>query len=166
MIQTIKQLYFRYKELINYVIVGGLTTVVSLTSYYFFTTAFLDQQDPFQLMAANTFSWICAVSFAYITNRKFVFESKSTDKLRARLPVSAVFHFHKHQVSAIAGDDVDLSLPASEIVSNQLVSLFLQILPRPSLIRCSRLPPVHPVSSLPAFRPIHHHVPPSGQNAR
>lgn len=35
MIQTIKQLYFRYKELINYVIVGGLTTVVSLTSYYF-----------------------------------------------------------------------------------------------------------------------------------
>ena len=36
MIQTIKQLYFRYKELINYVIVGGLTTVVSLVSYYFF----------------------------------------------------------------------------------------------------------------------------------
>lgn len=57
MIQTIKQLYFRYKELINYVIVGGLTTVVSLASYYFFTTAFLDPQDPFQLMAANTFSW-------------------------------------------------------------------------------------------------------------
>ena len=28
MIQTIKQLYFRYKELINYVIVGGLTTEV------------------------------------------------------------------------------------------------------------------------------------------
>ena len=48
MIQTIKQLYFRYKELINYVIVGGLTTVVSLASYYFFTTAFLDPQDPFQ----------------------------------------------------------------------------------------------------------------------
>ena len=56
MIQIIKQLYFRYKELINYVIVGGLTTVVSLVSYYFFTTAFLDPQDPFQLMAANTLS--------------------------------------------------------------------------------------------------------------
>ena len=33
MIQIIKQLYFRYKELINYVIVGGLTTVVSLQSF-------------------------------------------------------------------------------------------------------------------------------------
>ena len=85
MIQTIKQLYFRYKELINYVIVGGLTTVVSLASYYFFTAVFLNPQDPFQLMAANTLSWICAVSFAYITNRKFVFESKSTDKLREML---------------------------------------------------------------------------------
>lgn len=46
MIQTIKQLYFRYKELINYVIVGGLTTVVSLTSYYFFTTAFSGSARP------------------------------------------------------------------------------------------------------------------------
>ena len=50
MIQIIKQLYFRYKELINYVIVGGLTTVVSLASYYFFTAVFLNPQDPFQLM--------------------------------------------------------------------------------------------------------------------
>lgn len=56
MIQTIKQLYFRYKELINYVIVGGLTTVVSLASYYFFTAVFLNPQDPFQLMTANTLS--------------------------------------------------------------------------------------------------------------
>lgn len=46
MIQIIKQLYFRYKELINYVIVGGLTTVVSLASYYFFTAVFLNPQDP------------------------------------------------------------------------------------------------------------------------
>ena len=50
MIQIIKQLYFRYKELINYVIVGGLTTVVSLASYYFFTAVFLNPQDPFQLI--------------------------------------------------------------------------------------------------------------------
>ena len=69
MIQTIKQLYFRYKELINYAIVGGLTTVVSLASYYFFTAVFLNPQDPFQL----------------ITYRMFVFESKSTDKLREML---------------------------------------------------------------------------------
>ena len=31
---TIKTLYQKYKELINYLIVGGLTTVVSLGVYY------------------------------------------------------------------------------------------------------------------------------------
>ena len=84
MIQTIKQLYFRYKELINYVIVGGLTTVVSLASYYFFTTAFLDPQDPFQLMTANTLSWICAVFFClHQQTGSFVFrKTKVLNKLR------------------------------------------------------------------------------------
>lgn len=40
MIQIIKQLYFRYKELINYVIVGGLTTVVSLAVTIFSLQSF------------------------------------------------------------------------------------------------------------------------------
>ena len=31
---TIRTLYQKYKELINYLIVGGLTTVVSLGVYY------------------------------------------------------------------------------------------------------------------------------------
>ena len=30
----IKELYLKYKEIINYLIVGVLTTVVSLTVYY------------------------------------------------------------------------------------------------------------------------------------
>ena len=29
-----KKLYYKYKEIINYLFVGGLTTVVSLGSYY------------------------------------------------------------------------------------------------------------------------------------
>lgn len=70
MIQIIKQLYFRYKELINYVIVGGLTTVVSLASYYFFTAVFLNPQDPFQLMAANTLSWICDLRSLFCLHHK------------------------------------------------------------------------------------------------
>ena len=34
MITKIKNLYFRYKELINYVIFGGATTVVNMVLYY------------------------------------------------------------------------------------------------------------------------------------
>ena len=82
MINKIKELYFKYKEIINYLIVGGLTTVVSLATYYACVLTFLDPNDGIQLQAANVISWICAVTFAYFTNRRFVFESKNENMLK------------------------------------------------------------------------------------
>ena len=75
----IKELYLKYKEIINYLIVGVLTTVVSLTVYYGLVLTVLNPRNPIQLQAANIASWICAVAFAYWSNRKFVFESKSKE---------------------------------------------------------------------------------------
>lgn len=75
------KLYKKYREIINYVIVGALTTIVSLGSYYFCVFLFLNPRNPLELQIANIISWICAVSFAYITNRKYVFESKETEKI-------------------------------------------------------------------------------------
>lgn len=77
--KTIKELYIRYKEIINYLIVGGLTTVVSLGTYYLSVFTFLNPEDAIQLQIANIISWIAAVAFAYFANRKFVFESKNSD---------------------------------------------------------------------------------------
>ena len=74
-------LYKKYKEIINYLIVGGLTTVVSLAVYYGCVLTFLDPNDGIQLQAANILSWVAAVTFAYFTNRKFVFESQNQNKL-------------------------------------------------------------------------------------
>ena len=79
---TIKTLYQKYKELINYLIVGGLTTVVSLGVYYGCVLTFLNPEVPVQLQAANVLSWIAAVTFAYFTNRKYVFESKNEKRLQ------------------------------------------------------------------------------------
>ncbi|MCI6868271.1 MAG: GtrA family protein [Lachnospiraceae bacterium] len=75
-------LYKRYKEIVNYLIVGGLTTVVSLGVYYGCVLTILDPEVAVQLQAANIISWIAAVTFAYFTNRKFVFESKNENKLK------------------------------------------------------------------------------------
>ena len=75
-------LYKRYKEIVNYLIVGGLTTVVSLGVYYGCVLPILDPEVAVQLQAANIISWIAAVTFAYFTNRKFVFESKNENKLK------------------------------------------------------------------------------------
>ena len=73
-------LYRKYREQINYLIVGGLTTVVSLAAYWLCTSTFLNPADSLQLQAANVISWICAVTFAYFTNRRFVFYSKEQNK--------------------------------------------------------------------------------------
>ncbi len=73
----IKKLYQKYKEIINYVIVGGLTTVVSMVLFYGSTWTFLDGENAIELQIANVISWIGSVLFAYVTNRIFVFESKN-----------------------------------------------------------------------------------------
>ncbi len=77
--EKIKELYIKHKEIINYLVVGVLTTVVSLVVYYGLTFTVLDPQNPLQLQAATVISWVCAVIFAYWANRKYVFESKSKD---------------------------------------------------------------------------------------
>lgn len=78
----IKELYLKYKEIINYLIFGVLTTVVSLVTYYICVYTILDPDNAVQLQIANVISWIISVAFAYITNRKFVFESKEKNKIK------------------------------------------------------------------------------------
>ena len=65
------------KEVLRYLIVGGLTTLVSMALFYGSTWTFLNPENPFQLQVANVLSWVGAVAFAYVTNRRFVFESKN-----------------------------------------------------------------------------------------
>ncbi len=79
--EKIKELYLKYKEIVNYLIVGVLTTLVGLGVYYGLVFTILDPKNPIQLQVANIISWIAAVTFAYFTNRRFVFESKSENVL-------------------------------------------------------------------------------------
>lgn len=69
------------KEVILYVVFGVLTTVVSLVTYYICVGTFLNAENAIQLQIANIIAWIVSVAFAYITNRKFVFESTNKNKL-------------------------------------------------------------------------------------
>ena len=82
MIERIKELYTKYKEIINYLIFGALTTLVNLITKYILLFTILDPTNGFQLQIAIIISWIVAVIFAYFTNRKFVFESKNQNKLK------------------------------------------------------------------------------------
>ena len=61
-------------ELLNYVVVGGLTTLVNFVVYFFCTHIQL------HYLIANVIAWIFAVLFAYIANRKYVFKSEGNDQ--------------------------------------------------------------------------------------
>ena len=82
MMKKLLELYHKYEELVNYVIVGGLTTLVSWIDYFGSVLTFLDAENAIQLQIANILSWVAGVAFAYGTNRKFVFKSKEKNILK------------------------------------------------------------------------------------
>ena len=74
MIEKIKGIYKKHEALILYVFFGGLTTLVSWITH-FGAREFLSTS----VRVATVFSWVCAVTFAFITNKKYVFKSKAVD---------------------------------------------------------------------------------------
>lgn len=80
--QKIIELYKKYKEVINYLIFGVLTTVVSLSTKYLLLFTILDASNALQLQIAVVVSWVVACLFAYITNRIWVFESKENNIIK------------------------------------------------------------------------------------
>ena len=55
--EKLKDLLAKYREVISYLFFGGLTTLGT--------------------NVGNVLSWVCAVSFAFVTNKLWVFNSKS-----------------------------------------------------------------------------------------
>lgn len=64
------------KELFWYVVFGVLTTVVNILVYFVFTRLGVNY------LICNVLAWFFSVLFAYVTNRRWVFESKSSNILK------------------------------------------------------------------------------------
>ncbi len=74
MTDTIKRLCTKYKSLISYGVFGVLTTVINIVSYAVcYNTVGISN------VVSNIIAWILACSFAFVTNKLWVFESKSTE---------------------------------------------------------------------------------------
>lgn len=89
MIKKIKELMIKYRELIVYLIVGVLTTIVSWLAYGI-SKFFLDvETSAFQMQVAVIIRWVAGVLFAYVTNRKYVFLSKNPHILKEFISFTA-----------------------------------------------------------------------------
>ena len=85
LMNKIKELIVKNKELISYIFWGGMTTVVSyLVLIPCVEILKIDET------VSNIISWIISVAFAYVVNKLFVFKSKSWE---AKLVFREVWQF-------------------------------------------------------------------------
>lgn len=64
----------KYKESIFYLIFGGLTFITNIITYTLCTRIL-----NIDILISNCIAWIISVLFAYVTNKFFVFESKTNN---------------------------------------------------------------------------------------
>lgn len=84
------------KEIVLYIVFGGLTTVVNWVTYSLFVSFC-------SITVANVIAWVFAVVFAYLTNKIFVFEQKSWK------PNIAFFEFSKFVSSRLLTGVVEIA---------------------------------------------------------
>ncbi|AIM16242.1 MULTISPECIES: GtrA family protein [Neobacillus] len=60
------------KEIMNYLIFGVLTTIVNIALFWGMVSYF-----DWNYQIATVVAWVLSVAFAYITNKRYVFHSKS-----------------------------------------------------------------------------------------
>ena len=101
--KTIKNLIIKYKELIIYVIFGVGTTLVNFLTYKLFNV--LLGVDYY--LVSNVIAWFVSVVFAYITNKLFVFESKSW---QPKLVVKEVSSFFTVRIFSFLAEESGLFL--------------------------------------------------------
>ena len=70
-LRPLQPFWQKHREALLYLFFGGLTTLVSILSFWLFTAGL-----GLNVLIANVLSWILAVLFAYLTNARWVFEAK------------------------------------------------------------------------------------------
>lgn len=110
------------KEIILYLIFGVLTTVVSLLTYYLCTITFLNPNNAVEIQIANIISWVTCVTFAFFTNRKYVFDSKENIKKEA-------VKFYISRLSALLIDVVMIFVFVSVLkINDKIIKLVNQVI--------------------------------------
>lgn len=71
MIQTIRALLRRHREIVSYVFWGVMTTAVNYVSYLLLTEGLR-----IHYLAGTVVAWVLSVLFAYFVNKLFVFQSR------------------------------------------------------------------------------------------
>lgn len=89
MFEKIWNLYKKYEEIVNYLIVGVLTTVFTWVIKAILAYVVFDVSVVWQNTLVTALADACGIIFAYFTNRKYVFKSTEPNMLKEFFSFSA-----------------------------------------------------------------------------
>jgi len=107
-------LYVKLEEIILYLVVGVLTTVVSVLSY-----AMLAKVFGIPYMVSTVLSWIIAVLFAYVANKLVVFKTKLNTKKEL---LKEIYEFFKYRIVSLIMEVGLMYLMVSIMDINDVIS--------------------------------------------
>lgn len=81
-LKKLVQFYIEHKEAMRYLVFGALTTLVNIVSYAIFAKLILAQIPNERIIVniSDIIAFIVSLIFAYITNKRYVFNSKTENK--------------------------------------------------------------------------------------
>lgn len=74
--EPLQKIYYKYEEKWLYILFGGLTTLISIITKLLVFGA-VSGEPKWESTAGVIISWICAVTFAFFTNKKYVFKNET-----------------------------------------------------------------------------------------
>ncbi len=142
----------RMRELITYVIFGVLTTAVNWGIYWLMTRLTgmdgYEQNSPGYVLTGNVSNltaWILSVIFAFVTNKKFVFESRKTVRdgavrelllfFAARVASYLIFDFLLYTLCLFIMNDL-----VDKLLMNVLVVIFNYVVSKLVIFKKDKFP--------------------------
>lgn len=101
-------------EMLAYLVFGVLTTLINIVSFSILRDTF-----QVELLAANTLAWVISVAFAFVTNKLFVFQSKS---FAPALLLKELVSFVAARLLSLGVDTAGMWLLVSVLQANELLS--------------------------------------------
>lgn len=124
---------FLNKETVSYLIFGVLTTIINIVVFGIsedFLMPFMS--DTAAALTANVIAWVLSVAFAFITNKLFVFESKS---MSVKVIIKELYSFVIARLLSLAFDEAFMMVAIkfmdsmlAKIISNVFVVIINYVL--------------------------------------
>ena len=112
-LKKIADLYRKHKEGMRYLIFGALTTLVNIISYAIFYYILNINN-----AVSNIIAWIVGATFAYITNKLYVFNSKVNNKKEL---LKEIIYFYGCRLLTLAIDEGIMILTVDKCGWNALL---------------------------------------------